>query len=151
MKKQEPSKGKKIVKGIVKGAGCLAVASIIGYVIKEVKDEYDDTIEENNRLRAFINEHDFYEKRKTNIVSSNYKSSEDTKFDPNNPIYKQSAATMKKLGLNPDGTMKEKPEFIKVDEYISSDGYIVEIKEDIVSGLQIHQTTNRKADESKEG
>ena len=104
------SKAGKIIKGCLIGIGGLTTVGCIGYVVKEVKREYDETVDENNRLRAFINDHDFYEKKQTNLRSSDYVESsndekpEEKKFDKNNPIYKQSPATMRKLGLNSDIT-----------------------------------------------
>ena len=153
------SKAGKIIKGCLIGIGGLTTIGCIGYVVKEVKREYDETVDENNRLRAFINDHDFYEKKQTNLRSSDYVESsndekpEEKKFDKNNPIYKQSPSTMRKLGLNPDGTRRLKPQLVKIGEYIGSDGYVIEIKEDISSGLKIHKTTNRTVlseDETKE-
>lgn len=164
MKKDETSKKKKVVKGIFKGVSGLALVGLIGYVIKDVKDEYDSMVDENNRLRSFINEHDFYEKRQINIRSSSYEekpkeneSNDETKsekFDPNNPIYKQSAATMRKLGLNPDGTMKSKSnsQFVKVDKVVTSNGIIMDVFEDVPSGFKIYKPTNRKeTSNEKEG
>ena len=153
------SKAGKIIKGCLIGIGGLTTVGCIGYVVKEVKREYDETVNENNRLRAFINEHDFYEKAQTNFRSSDYTETtndekpEEKKFDKNNPIYKQSPATMRKLGLNPDGTQHPKIQLVKVGEYINENGYVVEIKEDVPTGLKIYNQTTRTVlseDETKE-
>ena len=153
------SKAGKIIKGFLIGIGSLTTVGCVGYVVKEVKREYDETVDENNRLRAFINDHDFYEKKQTNLRSSDYvessndEKSEENKFDKNNPIYKQSPATMRKLGLNPDGTQRQKSQLVKIGEYIGADGYVIEVKEDVPSGMKIYKTTNRKVlseDETKE-
>lgn len=161
---KKESKVGKIVKGVLAIAGGATAIGCIIYVGKEVKREYDETVDENNRLRNFINSHDFYEKEQTNFRSTDYEDNEissDTeddevedvpmKFDRNNPIYRQSPRTMRKLGLNPDGTRKSKSknEFVKIDEYVSQSGYIVEVLEDIPSGLHIHNPTNRLAKESE--
>ena len=153
------SKAGKIIKGCLIGIGGLTTVGCIGYVVKEVKREYDETVDENNRLRAFINDHDFYEKKQTNLRSSDYvessndEKSEEKKFDKNNPIYKQSPATMRKLGLNPDGTQRQKSQLVKIGEYIGPDGYVIEVKEDVPSGMKIYNPTNRTVlseDETKE-
>lgn len=144
----------KIVKGVLKAIGGLATVSCIVYVGKEVKREYDETVAENNRLRKFINDHDFYEKEQTNFRSTSYVDDEVSddeneeapkKFDPNNPVYRQSPRTMRKLGLNPDGTRrnKSKTELVKIGEYITPKGYVVEVMEDVVTGICIHEPTNR--------
>ena len=153
------SKAGKIIKGCLIGIGGLTTVGCIGYVVKEVKREYDETVNENNRLRAFINEHDFYEKAQTNFRSSDYTEStndekhEEKKFDKNNPIYKQSPATMHKLGLNPDGTKRSKIQLVKTGEYMGPDGYVIEVMEDVPTGMKIYKPTNRKVlskDETKE-
>jgi hypothetical protein len=153
------SKAGKIFKGCLIGIGGLTTIGCIGYVVKEVKREYDETVNENNRLRAFINEHDFYEKQQTNFRSSNYTESsndeepEEKKFDKNNPVYKQSPATMRKLGLNPDGTRRPKTQLVKIGEFLNQDGYVVEVNEDVPTGLKIYSPTIRTVlskDETKE-
>ena len=159
MNNGKKSKAGKIIKGCLIGIGGLTTVGCIGYVVKEVKREYDETVDENNRLRAFINDHDFYEKKQTNLRSSDYVESsndekpEEKKFDKNNPIYKQSPATMRKLGLNLDGTQRPKIQLVKVGEYINENGYVIEIKEDVPTGLKIYNPTNRTVlseDETKE-
>ena len=153
------SKAGKIIKGCLIGIGGLTTVGCIGYVVKEVKREYDETVDENNRLRAFINDHDFYEKKQTNLRSTDYmestndEKSEEKKFDKNNPIYKQSSETMYKLGLNSDGTKRQKIELVKTGEYIGPDGYVIEVKEDVPTGLKIYSPTIRTVlskDEIKE-
>ena len=153
------SKAGKIIKGCLIGIGGLTTVGCIGYVVKEVKREYDETVDENNRLRAFINDHDFYEKKQTNLRSSDYVESsndekpEEKKFDKNNPIYKQSPSTMRKLGLNSDGTQRSKIQLVKTGEYMGPDGYVIEVMEDVPTGMKIYKTTNRKVlskDETKE-
>ena len=153
-------KAGKIIKGCLIGIGGLTTIGCIGYVVKEVKHEYDETVNENNRLRAFINDHDFYEKKQSNLRSSDYvessskdKKLEEKKFDKNNPIYKQSPATMRKLGLNPDGTQRPKTQLVKTGEYMGPNGYVIEVKEDIPTGLKIYSPTTRTVlseDETKE-
>ena len=162
---KKKSKVGKIVKGILAITGGATAVGCVVYVVNEVKKEYDSTVAENNRLRAFINDHEFYEKQQTNFRSTDYDegvnnseektSDEPQKFDRNNPIYKQSPITMRKLGLNPDGTVKSKSksQFVKIDEYLSSSGYVVEVMEDVPTGLKIHKPTNRTVlskDETKE-
>ena len=153
------SKAGKIIKGCLIGIGGLTTVGCIGYVVKEVKREYDETVDENNRLRAFINDHDFYEKKQTNLRSSDYVESsndekpEEKKFDKNNPIYKQSPSTMRKLGLNSDGTQRQKSQLVKTGEYMGPDGYVIEVMEDVPTGMKIYKPTNRKVlskDETKE-
>ena len=145
------SKAGKIIKGCLITLGGIGTLACAGYVIKEVKREYDETVDENNRLRDFINSHDFYNKEQTNLRSTDYESNdsddneEPEKFDRNNPVYKQSPRTMRKLGLNPDGTVKQKPQLVKIEECISEDGYVIEVLEDVPSGLKIYNPTNRKA------
>ena len=56
------SKAGKIIKGCLMTLGGIGTLACAGYVIKEVKREYDETVDENNRLRDFINSHDFYNK-----------------------------------------------------------------------------------------
>ena len=149
MNKGKKSKAGKIVKGCLIGISGLTIVSCLGYVVKEVKREYDETVDENNRLRAFINDHDFYEKKQTNLRSTDYvessndEKSEEKKFDKNNPIYKQSSDTMHKLGLNSDGTKRQKIELVKTGEYIGPDGYVIEVKEDVPTGLKIYSPTIR--------
>lgn len=157
MEKEKKSKIGKIIKGCLTVAGSATVIGCVYYVGKEVKKEFDDTVDENNRLREFINSHDFYEKQQSMYRSNDYDSSNDEeskerKFDPNNPVYKQSASTMRKMGLNPDGTPKTKAALVKLEEesYISHDGYIVDVWEDVASGLKIYKPTNRKASEEDE-
>ena len=154
------SKAGKIIKGCLIGIGSLTTVGCIGYVVKEVKREYDETVDENNRLRDFINDHDFYEKKQTNLRSSDYVESssnnekpEEKKFDKNNPIYKQSSSTMRKLGLNPDGTQRSKIQLVKTGEYMGPDGYVIEVREDVPTGMKIYKPTNRNVlskDETKE-
>ena len=159
MNNGKKSKAGKIVKGCLIGISGLTIVSCLGYVVKEVKREYDETVDENNRLRAFINDHDFYEKKQTNLRSSDYIESsndekpEEKKFDKNNPIYKQSSDTMHKLGLNSDGTQRQKSQLVKIGEYIGPDGYVIEVREDVPTGMKIYKTTNKKVlskDETKE-
>lgn len=153
MNKVKKSKTGKIIKGCLTAIGGIVTVGCVGYVVKEVKKEYDSIVDENNRLRDFINSHDFYNKQQTNLRSADYKSndSEPKKFDVNNPVYKQSAKTMRKLGLNPDGSSKTKTELVKVEECVNDDGFIVEVLEDVPTGLKIYKTTSRKeSDEIKE-
>ena len=159
MNNGKKSKAGKIVKGCLIGISGLTIVSCLGYVVKEVKREYDETVDENNRLRAFINDHDFYEKKQTNLRSSDYVESsndekpEEKKFDKNNPIYKQSPSTMRKLGLNSDGTQRQKSQLVKIGEYIGPDGYVIEVREDVPTGMKIYKPTNRTVlskDETKE-
>lgn len=156
--KQKKSKAAKVIKGCLAAIGGITTVGCIVYVGNEVKKEFDATVDENNRLRDFINTHDFYEKQKSNFrvsndsdnVSDDETKTEETKFNPNKPIYKQSASTMRKMGLNPDGTYRQKPQLVKIGEHITSDGYISEEWEDIVSGLVIYKPTGRKASEKDE-
>lgn len=155
MENVKKSKAGKIIKGCLIGIGGLTTVGCIGYVVKEVKREYDETVDENNRLRAFINDHDFYEKKQTNLRSTDYveSSNEEKKFDKSNPIYKQSPDTMHKLGLNPDGTKRPKIQLVKIGEYIGPDGYVIEVREDVPTGMKIYKPTNRTVlskDETKE-
>ena len=53
--KKKTGKGK-IIAGV--GGGILLLGGI-AYVVNEVRKEYDTTVEENNYLRGFINDHDF--------------------------------------------------------------------------------------------
>lgn len=147
------SKAGKIIKGCLTAFGGIVTIGCIGYVVKEVKKEYDSTIDENNRLREFINSHDFYNKTESKLLqpSGNTNGSETGKFDKNNPVYKCSPKTMMKLGLNPDGSSKTKTELVKVEECVNDDGFIVEVWEDVPTGLKIYKTTSRKeSDEIKE-
>jgi hypothetical protein len=133
------SKAGKIIKGCLTAFGGIVTVGCMGYVVKEVKKEYDSTVDENNRLREFINSHDFYKKTETKLLqpSGNINGSKTGKFDKNNPVYKCSSKT--------------KTELVKVDEYVNANGFIVEIWEDIPTGFQIYKTTSRKeSDEIKE-
>ena len=50
---------------------------------------------------------------------------------------------MHKLGLNSDGTKRQKIELVKTGEYIGPDGYVIEVKEDVPTGLKIYSPTIR--------
>ena len=51
------------------GGGLLLLGGI-AYVVNEVRKEYDSTVEENNYLRGFIKDHDFYKKEERPKMSS---------------------------------------------------------------------------------
>lgn len=76
MGKQNKNNGWKIVKTIL-GLGVLGLG---GYVFKEVKHEYDEVVAENNRLRNFIDKHDFY-KKSTVMKDSNSFIKENKSFE----------------------------------------------------------------------
>ena len=64
--KKKTGKGK-VIAGV--GGGILLLGGI-AYVVNEVRKEYDTTVEENNYLRGFINDHDFYKKEEKPKMSS---------------------------------------------------------------------------------
>lgn len=58
---------------MIKGCGIILGSALVIYVGKELIKEYDSIMEENNRLKEFIDNHDFYEREiqselKTDIV-----------------------------------------------------------------------------------
>ena len=55
-------KNHKVAKTLLSIVGLGVGTGLVVSVVKEVKKEYDNTVEENNRLRKFIDEHDFYKK-----------------------------------------------------------------------------------------
>ena len=60
---------------------------------------------------------------------------------------------MYKLGLNPDDTKRPKIQLVKIGEYIGPDGYVIEVREDVPTGMKIYKPTNRTVlskDETKE-
>lgn len=62
-----------MIKEMIKGCGIILGSALVIYVGKELIKEYDSIMEENNRLKEFIDNHDFYEREiqselKTDIV-----------------------------------------------------------------------------------
>ena len=52
-----------MIKEFFKVCGIVLGSALTIYVGKELINEYDSTMEENNRLREFIDAHDFYDKK----------------------------------------------------------------------------------------
>lgn len=90
--------GKNKLKTIAGVGGGLLLLGGIGYVINEVRKEYDSTVEENNYLRGFINDHDFYKKEERPKMSSlpkfNGSASTDKKVEKFNFVPKKKAPTL---------------------------------------------------------
>ena len=62
-----------MIKEMIKGCGIILGSALVINVGKELIKEYDSIMEENNRLKEFIDNHDFYEREiqselKTDIV-----------------------------------------------------------------------------------
>lgn len=62
-----------MIKEMIKGCGIILGSALVIYVGKELIKEYDSIMEESNRLKEFIDNHDFYEREiqselKTDIV-----------------------------------------------------------------------------------
>lgn len=53
-----------MINDFFKTCGIVLGSALTIYVGKELIKEYDSTVEENNRLREFIDSHDFYDKKK---------------------------------------------------------------------------------------
>lgn len=84
---------KKTVKKILKYVGIGSGIGLTLYVGNEIRKEYDKTVAENNYLRDFINNHDFYTKTTNKLNNFN-------KETTNNDIKKR---LVKTIELTPDG------------------------------------------------
>ncbi len=79
------------------GGGLLLLGGI-AYIVNEVRKEYDSTVEENNYLRGFIKDHDFYKKEERPKMSSQPKfsgsASTNKKAEKFNFVPKKKAPTL---------------------------------------------------------
>lgn len=107
---------KKTVTKILK---CVGVGTGIGltlYVGNEIRKEYDKTVAENNYLRDFINNHDFYKKTENKI--NNLGSKEPTTDEIKKRLVKTTERT-------PDGmlmtTIKDPVSGFKIISYDDTD------------------------------
>src|SRR5574344_1145546 len=64
--------------------GTILLGCLGAYVVNEVRKEYDDCVDENNSLRDFIRDHDFYEKQKpaAQACTASKQSSDKTEYQP---------------------------------------------------------------------
>lgn len=118
-------KKKNAAKTLLKIGGIALGIGVGTCIIKEVKKEYDSTVDENNRLKKFINDHDFYKKTPTSSFSSNQKTFTPSKTTEQKKSSEQKFAFMTKRKREP------------TDQFRNSDGTLINSYYDSKTGLTI--------------
>lgn len=106
---------------IVKATGLILLGCLGAYVVNEVRKEYDSCVEENNNLRDFIRDHDFYEKQEQSKPADAKQTSPETEYQP---------------------------AFEKIDEYIDEQGRTVGVYKDLTSGFTVKKIERSSAKEN---
>lgn len=105
---------------IAKTTGLVLLGCFAACVVNEVRKEYDSCVEENNNLRDFIRDHDFYEKQEP-------------------PAYAAAKQTSQKTEYR--STLE------KVDEYIDWQGRTVGVYKDLTSGFTVNRVEGSRGNE----
>lgn len=111
----------------IKILGGALVIGIGAYVVNEVRKEYDSTVAENNYLKNFINDHDFYKKESLPKLSS-YQN-----LKQNKPSENKFAFTSKKR--------------TPTSSYVREDGNTVNEYYDTKSGFTVIELVSNKENE----
>lgn len=106
---------------IVKATGLILLGCLGAYVVNEVRKEYDNCVDENNNLRDFIRDHDFYEKQEPSKPDTVKQTSSKTKYQP---------------------------VLEKIDEYIDGQGRTVGVYKDLTSGFTVKKIERSSAKEN---
>ena len=131
-------KKKNAAKTLLKIGGIALGIGVGTYVIKEVKKEYDSTVDENNRLKNFINEHDFYKKAPASSFSSNQKTFTPSKATEQKKSSEQKFAFMTKRKREP------------TSQYRRDDGVLINEYFDARTGLTLLEYAEDQEDEKVE-
>ena len=131
-------KKKNAAKTLLKIGGIVLGIGVGTCVIKEVKKEYDSTVDENNRLKNFINEHDFYKKAPASSFSSNQKTFTPSKATEQKKSSEQKFAFMTKRKREP------------TSQYRRDDGVLINEYFDARTGLTLLEYAEDQEDEKVE-